>query len=157
MDRRLAALTLCATKNSLQVGLAYWLRVSRLSNSIGQKEIMNWNATQLVIALSAPPNGSGGTGQTTAPWYIQFFPFFILIFVFYFILIRPQQKKAKEHQKLLGNLHKGDKIVTGSGIIGTVVAVQDKTISIRSADTKLEVLKSAVSEVIERTNEPSQT
>jgi preprotein translocase subunit YajC len=117
---------------------------------------MIWN-TQLVLALAAPPSGSGGAGQSSAPWYIQLFPFFILIFVFYFLLIRPQQKKAKEHQKLMGNMRKGDKVVTSGGILGTVVSVQDKTISIRSADTKLEILKSAVSEVVERANEPSQT
>jgi preprotein translocase subunit YajC len=118
---------------------------------------MIWNTAQFVMALATPPSGSGGTGQSSAPWYIQFFPFFILIFIFYFLLIRPQQRKAKEHQKLMSALHKGDKVVTSSGILGTVVGVQEKTISIRSADTKLEILKSAVSEVTERANEPSQT
>ncbi len=118
---------------------------------------MIWNTAQFVMALAAPPSGSGGAGQTSAPWFMQLFPFLLLIFVFYFLLIRPQQRKAKEHQKLMTTLHKGDKVVTSSGILGTVVGVQEKTISIRSADTKLEILKSAVSEIVERVNEPSQT
>lgn len=70
--------------------------------------------------------------------------------MFYFVLIRPQQKKAKEHAKLLETIKMGDKIVTNSGIIGTVVSVKDKHVAIRSADSKLEVLKSAVGEVMER-------
>lgn len=70
--------------------------------------------------------------------------------MFYFVLIRPQQKKAREHEKLLETIKMGDKIVTNSGIIGTVLTVKDKHVSIRSADSKLEVLKSAVGEVLER-------
>ncbi len=115
---------------------------------------MIWNSAQLFLAL-APPSGGGGQ-QSSAPWYIQLFPFFLLIFVFYFLLIRPQQKKAKDHASLLKNIKKGDKIITGSGIIATVVSVQEKTVSIRSADTKLEILKSAVSEITDRSGESSQ-
>ena len=114
------------------------------------------NTIQMLLALGAPPQGSGGQ-QPSAPWYVTLFPFFLLIFVFYFILIRPQQKKAKEHDKLLKGIKRGDKIVTSSGIVATVVNVQEKTISIRSADTKLEVLKSAVTEITERVSDSSQT
>ncbi len=114
------------------------------------------NSAQMLLALAAPPGGGAG-GQSSAPSYLQFVPFLLLIFVFYFLLIRPQQRKAKEHDKLLKAIKKGDRIVTSSGIIATVVNVQEKTISIRSADTKLEILKSAVSEITERANEPSQT
>jgi preprotein translocase subunit YajC len=70
--------------------------------------------------------------------------------MFYLMMIRPQQKKAKEHAALLNTLKPGDKIVTSGGIVGTVVSVKDKSVSIRSADTKLEVLKSSVSDVTER-------
>lgn len=74
----------------------------------------------------------------------------VMIVVFYLILIRPQQKKAREHSELLKNLKPGDKVTTSGGLVGIVVTVKDKTVSIRSADTKLEVLKSAVNEVTER-------
>ena len=70
-----------------------------------------------------------------------------MIFVFYFIFIKPQQKKARDHDTLMKTIRSGYKILTTSGIIGTVVGVKDKSISIRSADTKLEILKSAVSEI----------
>jgi preprotein translocase subunit YajC len=70
--------------------------------------------------------------------------------VMYFLMIRPQQKKAKEHAKLLKSLKAGDKVVTNGGILAVVVTVKERTVTIRSADTKLEVLKSAVTEVVER-------
>ena len=111
---------------------------------------MMLNCYTPLIALGASPNGQP---QTTAPGWMQMFPFLLLIVVFYFALIRPQQRKAKEHERLIKAIGKGDKIVTSSGIVGTVVAVKERTVSIRSEDTKLEVLKSSVTEVTERSTE----
>ena len=68
----------------------------------------------------------------------------------YFLMIRPQQKKSRDHQQLLKTLRPKDKVVTSGGLLGIVVSVQEKTVTIRSADTKLEVLKSAVTEITER-------
>ena len=68
----------------------------------------------------------------------------------YFLMFRPQQKKAREHAEMLKTIKNGDKVVTSGGILGVVVGLKDKSVSIRSADTKLEVLKSAVTEIVER-------
>jgi preprotein translocase subunit YajC len=65
-------------------------------------------------------------------------------------MFRPQQKKAREHANLLKTIKNGDRIVTTSGILGTIIGIKDKSVSIRSADTKLEVLKSSIAEVTER-------
>lgn len=73
----------------------------------------------------------------------------------YFLMFRPQQKKAREHAELLKTIKNGDRVVTNSGIIGTIIGVKDKSVSIRSADTKLEVLKSSVAEVTERASAES--
>ena len=107
--------------------------------------------------MGATPNQPGQPAQPAAPFYMQMFPFILMIVVFYFILIRPQQKKAKQHQELLKQIKSGDKVVTSSGIIGTVITVKEKSVSIRSADTKLEVLKSAISEVTERSGESTES
>ena len=72
------------------------------------------------------------------------------------MMIRPQQKKAKEHAALLTGLRPGDKIITTSGIIGVVVTIKEKSVSIRSADTKLEILKSAVADITERGADSSE-
>lgn len=74
----------------------------------------------------------------------------IMVVMFYFVLIRPQSKKAKEHQQLLKTVKPGDKVVTSGGIVGVVVTVKEKTLSIRSADSKFEVTKAAVTEITER-------
>lgn len=77
--------------------------------------------------------------------------------IFYVLMIRPQSKKAKEHAAMLKTMKPGDKVVTSGGVLGIIVSVKDKTVSIRSADAKLEVLKSAVSEITERSGETSAT
>jgi preprotein translocase subunit YajC len=74
----------------------------------------------------------------------------IMVVMFYFVLIRPQSKKAKDHAQLLKTIKPGDKIVTTGGVVGVVVTVKEKTLSIRSADSKFEITKSAISEVTER-------
>ena len=84
-------------------------------------------------------------------------PLVLLVVVFYFVLIRPQQKKAKDHANLLKAIRAGDKIVTSSGIVAVVVTVKDKTLSIRSADAKLEITKSAVAEITERSGESNES
>lgn len=81
----------------------------------------------------------------------------IMAFMFYFALWRPQQKKAKEHAALMKAIKAGDKVVTSSGILGVIVSVKDKSVSLRSADAKLEVLKSAITEVLERADSGTQS
>lgn len=77
-------------------------------------------------------------------------PLVLMFVIFYFMLIRPQQKKAKEHQALLSTLKVKDRVVTGAGLCGEVISLKDKTVMIRCGESKLEVLKSAISEVVER-------
>ena len=108
-------------------------------------------ATAFLAQASTPP------AQKPAPVWTNIVPLLLMVVVFYFILIRPQQKKAKDHTSLLKTLRSGDKIVTSGGVVGVVVTVKEKTVSIRSADTKLEVLKSAISEITERSGEGSES
>ena len=77
-----------------------------------------------------------------------------MVLMMWLMLFRPQQKRAKELAAMLKALRPGDKIVTASGIVGVVLSLKDKTVSIRSNDAKLEILKSAVTEV-DRTGESS--
>jgi len=79
--------------------------------------------------------------------------FAIMGVMFYFVLIRPQQKRAKEQAKLVEAIKPGDRIVTTSGIIGVVVSLKENIVTIRSADAKMDVLKSSVSQTLERDGE----
>jgi preprotein translocase subunit YajC len=83
--------------------------------------------------------------------------FVIMGLMFYFVLFRPQQKKAKEQAALLKSMKPGDKVVTSSGIVGSIVTVKDRTVSIRSADAKFEVTKASIAEIIERGGEASSS
>ena len=77
---------------------------------------------------------------------VQFMPIILMFVIFYFLLIRPQQKKQKDLQAMITNLKKGDKVVTTGGILGVVSSLQDDyvVITVGESDTKLEVLKSAI-------------
>jgi len=81
----------------------------------------------------------------------------IMVVMFYFVLIRPQQRKAKQHAELLKAVKPGDKITTNGGILGVVVTVKEKTLVIRSADAKFEVTKAAIAEITERAGQASES
>ena len=104
------------------------------------------------LAMAPPP----GTQQNPTGSMLQMLGMIVFfIVVMYFMMIRPQQKKAREHDQLLKSLKPKDKIVTSGGVVGIVVSVGDRSITIRSVDTKLEVLKSAVAEITERSSNES--
>jgi preprotein translocase subunit YajC len=83
-----------------------------------------------IVYAMAPGQGQGGQ---QSPY--SFLIFMGLLFaVFYFILIRPQQKRSKEHRQLLEGLKKGDKVVTTGGLQGTVVSLSDTVVTVEIAD-----------------------
>ncbi len=76
---------------------------------------------------------------------INLFPLILIFVIFYFLLIRPQKTKEKEHQKMIAGLNKNDEIVTSSGIYGTIVNVKDKTVILRiDENVKIEIEKNCV-------------
>jgi preprotein translocase subunit YajC len=80
----------------------------------------------------------------------------LMAVMFYFVAMRPQQKRAKEHAALLKAVKAGDKITTTSGILGVVLSVKEKTVTLRSADAKLEITKAAIAEITERGTDKSE-
>jgi len=87
-----------------------------------------------------------------AAMFSSLMPIFLIFIVFYFLLIRPQSKKQKEHQKLLEGLKKGDRVVTASGLYGTVHEVQGNIVKLKiSENVNVQMLKSAISAVINET------
>ena len=76
---------------------------------------------------------------------IQFLPLVLIFVIFYFLLIRPQKQKEKEHQKMLTGIDKNDEVVTLSGIHGTIVTVKEKTLILRiDENVKMEIEKNSV-------------
>jgi len=75
-------------------------------------------------------------------------PLIVIMGVVMFLQTRSQKKKAQEHQQMLGKMKSGDRVLTSSGIVGTVVAVKEKTVTVRTAgDTKLEFTKGSIVEI----------
>ncbi|CAI8973572.1 Sec translocon accessory complex subunit YajC [Brevibacillus sp. IT-7CA2] len=85
----------------------------------------------------------------------QFLPIIIMFAIFYFLLIRPQQKKAKQRNAMLGALKKGDKIVTIGGVHGTIQDLSDDTITLRIAhNVNVTFDRGAINSVVSSSNEP---
>lgn len=103
-----------------------------------------------VLALGQPQQG-----QTPSSPFVSLVPLILLFVIFYFILIRPQQKKAKEQAQMLKTVKSGDKVVTSSGIIATIITVKEDSVTVRSADAKFEITKGAIAEIRERSGESS--
>ncbi len=88
----------------------------------------------------------------------QFIPLILIFVIFYFFLIRPQQKKAKEHKNMVENLKRGDKVITSGGVIGTVERVMDNDraeIQI-SENVKVEIIRSTGIQGLLNTPEPKK-
>ena len=88
----------------------------------------------------------------------QFIPLILIFVIFYFFLIRPQQKKAKEHKQMTANLKRGDQIITSGGIIGTVERVMDNDRAeiIVGDDTKVEIIRSTGVQGFLKAEEPKK-
>ncbi len=98
------------------------------------------------ILLFAPPPGQEGGGSGLIGTLIMFGAIFL---IFYFLIIRPQQKRTKEREKMISEVKKGDKIVTSSGIHGIVAGLDEKTALIQVSDTvKIKFEKSAIATVL---------
>lgn len=93
-------------------------------------------------AQAQAPSGAGGLSA--------FMPIVILFVIFYFILIRPQQKRAKEHQSTLDTLKQGDTVVTNGGIYGTVIKIDSHVVTLQCSDkVRIKVMKKAISSKVD--------
>ena len=89
----------------------------------------------------------GGTGAVV----MQLLPLILIFAVFYFLLIRPQQKKMKDHREMLQKLKRNDKVVTGGGIVGTVAKVRDDSDEVEveiASGVRITVLRGTISSVV---------
>lgn len=96
----------------------------------------------LFAMMPADPSGAGGSPFT------MLLPILGMLLIFYFLMIRPQQKRQKEIRKMLDAVKKGDRVLTASGLYGVVAGIKDDIVVLKIADdVKVEMLKSAVTAV----------
>ena len=96
--------------------------------------------TFLGLMLAAPREGASG-GMV---FLIQMIAIFA---IFYFLLIRPQRTAQKRHQEMLGQLKRGDDVITEGGIVGSVVHIADDNVTIKTGDTRIVVLRGKIARV----------
>ena len=103
----------------------------------------------MFISPAYAQTADGGTGAVI----MQLLPLVLIFAVFYFLLIRPQQKKMKEHKSMVEALRRGDQVVTQGGIVGKVTKVQeDGMVEVEIADgVKVKVIKGTIAQVMNKT------
>jgi preprotein translocase subunit YajC len=111
----------------------------------------------LLYAAFGPTGGAQGQGSGGGSPMSLIFMIIAIFAVMYFLMIRPQQRQKKQHQSMLSQLSKGDKIVTSGGIHATVAGVKDNTVIIKIADNvKVEVNRSSISQVVSSRSQKQQ-
>lgn len=96
----------------------------------------------------AQTGGAAGAPDPTVAILLQLFPFAVIFIAFYFLMIRPQQRRLKAHQDMLAALKRGDVVVTSGGLIGKVKTVQDDEARVEIAtNVEVRVVKGTISEV----------
>jgi preprotein translocase subunit YajC len=106
---------------------------------------MDLYCSHAILAQAGPPPPNPGN-LLVGPLV----PMMIILITVFYITNRSQRKKIKEHEQKLNTLKPGDKILTSGGLLGVVITVKEKSLTFRSADAKLEIAKSAVTEITER-------
>ncbi len=95
------------------------------------------------VILSAAAGGAGGSA-----FFVQLFPLLLIFVVFYMFLIRPQQKRAKEHEAKINAVQKNDDVITGGGLMGKVTKVADEYVEVEIAsNVRVKVVKSTIANV----------
>lgn len=109
---------------------------------------MNAVVSFTILGMGGMPGGAGTQGSQQSPimmigWIV------IMLALFYFLLIRPQQRREKERRALIDNVKTGDRIIFGGGLIGIITNTKGNVFTVKIADnTKVEILRGAVTRVI---------
>ena len=95
----------------------------------------------LAYAMGSPPPSGGGAASVL----VQLVPIALVLGIFFFLVIRPQQRERRRREQMLAALKKGDRVVTSGGLIGTVVGVTERRVTLKLGDSvRVECLRSAV-------------
>ena len=106
------------------------------------------NDTLLLAAAAAPSAG--------ASFFIQTIPLVLVFVIFWFLLIRPQQKRMREHQAQINAVKKGDRVITGGGLIGKVIKVTDSEVEVELAQgVRVMAVKSTLTQVVDPSTKPA--
>ena len=92
----------------------------------------------------APPQGAAGAAPSGSEMLMQFFPLILMFVIFWFLLIRPQQKRAKMHKQMLSELKKGDYVITAAGLLGRIIEIDEETVTIECGNAQLRMTRASI-------------
>lgn len=124
--------------------------IAAVNGTLPQARSINEGSSMFVTPAYAQAAGAPGGADS---FLLQLLPLVLIFVIFYFLLIRPQQKRAKEHKMMIDNLRRGDQVILAGGIYGKVTKVQgDDEADIEIAEgIKVKVVKSTVAQVVSKT------
>lgn len=106
------------------------------------------------IAYAMGQGGAGASGG--AGGFASFIPLILMFVIFYFLLIRPQQKKTKEHRQMIDNLKTGDRIITSGGLHGRITGVSENALTVEIAEkVRVKVNRASVSALMQTSTPPA--
>ena len=118
---------------------------------------MNTMLDFVTIGMGGTPGGAGAQGAQQQSPYMMIGWVVIMLALFYFLLIRPQQRKEKERRNLIGSIKTGDRVIFGGGLIGIVTNIKEHIFTVKIADNiKIDVLRAVVTRVIQKDEELGQ-
>lgn len=97
------------------------------------------------VAYAMGQAPQGGQAASTTDMLVQFVPLILMFAIFWFLLIRPQQKRAKEHKKMLSELKRGDRVLTAGGMVGRILELDENTMLLECGEAKLRMTRGAIS------------
>jgi preprotein translocase subunit YajC len=101
-----------------------------------------------MFASPAYAAAGAGTQGGAAGFFVSVFPLVLIFIIFYFLLIRPQQRRMKQHQAMIGAVKKNDVVVTGGGLVGKVIKVDDNEVEVELApNVRVKAVKGTLTEV----------
>ena len=99
---------------------------------------------------------AGGAAPSGGDMLMQFVPQILMFAIFWFLLIRPQQKRAKAHKQMLAELKRGDHVMTSSGLIGRIMEISEEEVVIECGDAKLRMSRGAIGGLIGKSAEKAE-
>ena len=108
----------------------------------------------VAFAMGSPQ--AGGAAPSGGDMLMQFVPLILMFAIFWFLLIRPQQKRAKAHKQMLAELKRGDHVMTSSGLIGRIMEISEEEVVIECGDAKLRMSRGAIGGPIGKSAEKAE-
>ena len=108
----------------------------------------------VAFAMGTPQ--AGGAAPSGGDMLMQFVPLILMFAIFWFLLIRPQQKRAKAHKQMLAELKRGDHVMTSSGLIGRIMEISEEEVVIECGDAKLRMGSGAIGGLIGKRDDKAE-